>query len=332
MNTLRNDLVNKIKKMPEEWLLLINQAISNLSDLSKNSIYDSHIHACPYCGSHLIRNGTQCGKQRYRCKCCNKTFTCTVNTVLYYSRTGEKVWKEVLADTLDFVSIDKTAKRLGLSHNHVFCMRHKILAAMESSETEKQTVLSDVKECDETFVLESLKGAKIPAGYWRNPRKHGAKAQKRGISDEYVCICTGIGRENGAVAVSVNRAKPDEAELKAAFKGYLDEYDLVLCDGHKSYRSLATEYGCSIKDVNLETDQYFHLNNANSFHSFIKKHYVHYGGVATKYLNRYNVLFARAYRKGKTFLDDMYKSLFTDSMQNSYFSNQSLKTCNLLNL
>ena len=255
-----------------------------------------------------------------------------MNTVLYHSRTGEEVWKEVLTDTLDFVSIDKTAKRLGLSYNHVFCMRHKILAAMESSETEKQTVLSDVKECDETFVLESLKGAKSPAGYWRNPRKHGAKAQERGISDEYICICTGIGRESCAVAVSVNRAKPDENELKAAFKGYLDENDLVLCDGHKPYRSPAMEYGCSIKDVNLETDQYFHLNNANSFHSFIKKHYVHYGGVATKYLNRYNVLFARAYRKGKTFLDDMYKSLFTDRMQNSYFSNQSLKTCNLLDL
>jgi len=161
MNTLRNDLINRIKKMPEEWLLLINQAISSLSNLSRNSIYDSHISACPYCGSRLIKNGTQCGKQRYMCKCCNKTFTCTVNTVLCRSRTGEAVWKEVLADTLDFVSIDKTAKRLGLSHNHVFSMRHKILAAMESSETKNQTVLSDVKECDETFVLESLKGTKI---------------------------------------------------------------------------------------------------------------------------------------------------------------------------
>jgi len=40
----------------------------------------------------------------------------------------------------------------------------------------------------------------------------------------------------------VNRAKPDDAELKATFKGYLDENDLVLRDGHKPYRSLATEY------------------------------------------------------------------------------------------
>lgn len=332
MSTLRDDLINKIKKMPEEWLLLINQAISSLSERYKNSVYDSHINNCPYCGGHLVKNGTQCGRQRYLCKICDKTFVCTVNTVLYRSRTDEELWKEVLADTLEFVSIDKTAKRLGLSHDHVFHMRHKILAAMEHSESSKPTVLSDVKECDETFVLESLKGIEIPDNYWRCSRKHGAKAQKRGISDEYVCICTGVGRESGAVAVTVNRAKPDATELKAAFRGYLNEDSLVLCDGHKPYRTLATEYGCSIKDVNLEMDNYFHLNNVNGFHSFIKRNYVHYGGIATKYLNRYNVLFAKAYRKGKTFFDDMCKALFVDNIQNCYFSNQSLKMSNLLDL
>jgi len=57
-----------------------------------------------------------------------------VNTVLYHSRTDEDIWKEVLADTLEFVSFDKTAERLGLSHDRVFHMRHKILAAMEHSE------------------------------------------------------------------------------------------------------------------------------------------------------------------------------------------------------
>lgn len=329
MNTLRNELINKIKKLPEEWLLFINQAINSLTG---NSIYTGHINACPYCGGRIVKNGTQCGKQRYLCKSCDKTFTCTVNTVLYRSRTDVDDWNEVLADTLDFVSIDKTAERLGLTHDHVFHMRHKILAAMEHSEAADPATLSAVKECDETFVLENLKGTKIPDGYWRKSRKHGAKAQKRGISNEYICICTGIGREGGAVAVTVNRAKPDASELKAAFRGYLDENSLVLCDGLKSYRILSTEYGCSVKDINLETEKYFHLNNANSFHGFIKKHYIHYGGVATKYLNRYNVLFAKAYRNAKTCFDDIYKLLFMDSMQNSYFSNQSLKTWNLLDL
>lgn len=332
MSTLRDDLINKLKKMPDEWLLLINQAISSISEYCRDSVYDTHIRACPYCGGRLVKNGTQCGKQRYQCKCCGKTFACTVNTVLYRSRTDAETWERVLGDTLEFVSIDKTARKLGLSHDHVFHMRHKLLAAMEHLEATNPAVLSTVKECDETYVLESRKGTKLPDGYWRASRRHGARAQKRGISEKYVCICTGIGRESGTVAVSVNRAKPDGSELKAAFRGYLDGDALVLCDGHKSYSALEEEYGCSVMDVSLEKEKYFHLNNVNSFHSFIKKNYVHYAGVATKYLNRYNVLFAKAYRKGGTFFDDLCKSLFTNNTQNNYYSSKSLQTCNLLDL
>jgi len=92
------------------------------------------------------------------------------------------------------------------------------------------------------------------------PESTDQKPKKRGISNEYVCICTGIGRESGAAAVSVNRAKPDESELRAAFNRYLDENTLVLCDGLRSYGILNTSYGCSVKDVNLETDNYFHID------------------------------------------------------------------------
>lgn len=38
---------------------------------------------CPHCASeHVVRFGKYNGRQRYRCKCCNKTFTDTTNTVL----------------------------------------------------------------------------------------------------------------------------------------------------------------------------------------------------------------------------------------------------------
>lgn len=42
---------------------------------------------CSHCSSvHVIRFGKFNGRQRYRCKCCNKTFTDTTNTVLNRSR------------------------------------------------------------------------------------------------------------------------------------------------------------------------------------------------------------------------------------------------------
>lgn len=54
------------------------------------------------------------------------------------------------------------------------------------------TCLGEVSEFDETFVLDCYKGRKLESIVNRAPRRHGAKAQKRDISNEYVCICTGI--------------------------------------------------------------------------------------------------------------------------------------------
>lgn len=104
-------------------------------------------------------------------------------------------------------------------------------------------VLSVVCELDDTFVLDSYKGTKLPKDFWRKPRKHGAVAQKPGISNEYVCISTGVSRNGG--------------------------------------------------------------NIANSFHSFIIERYNQYRGVATKYLNRYNALFAKLFRSNSDLADEI---------------------------
>ena len=79
-------------------------------------------------------------------------------------------------------------------------MRHKLLIALEDRNNREPISLSDVCELDETYVLESLKGTKIPDDYWRRDRRHGAKVIKSGISKEYVCYCTAVQRDGGAVA------------------------------------------------------------------------------------------------------------------------------------
>lgn len=46
---------------------------------------------CPHCASeHVVRFGKYNGRQRYRCKCCSKTFTDTNSTVLYRTRNGDE--------------------------------------------------------------------------------------------------------------------------------------------------------------------------------------------------------------------------------------------------
>ena len=70
---------------------------------------------------------------------------------------GEAVWKQVIRDTVDGVSLDKTADDLGFSHATAFNLRHKILSAIEIHEETVPTVLGGVCEMDDTYVLESVK-------------------------------------------------------------------------------------------------------------------------------------------------------------------------------
>ncbi len=65
--------------------------------------------------------------------------------------------------------------------------RHKILLALQDMIDSTPVILEQVAELDETFVLECYKGKELPPDVDRPARKHGAKAQKRGISNEYIC-------------------------------------------------------------------------------------------------------------------------------------------------
>lgn len=51
---------------------------------------------------------------------------------------------------------------------------------------------SGVLICLTVKELDCYKGGPVPEKVGRKARKHGAKAAKRGISNEYVAICTGL--------------------------------------------------------------------------------------------------------------------------------------------
>lgn len=75
----------------------------------------------------LIRYGHKCGKQRFFCRSCGKTFVPTTHTIMSNSHFSAEVWREVIKDTVHGNAIDYTAQRIGCSHQAVFDMRHKVL-------------------------------------------------------------------------------------------------------------------------------------------------------------------------------------------------------------
>ena len=120
-------------------------------------------------------------------------------------------------------------------------------------------------------------------------------------------------------------------KLEDVFSGHISEDTLVLCDGLKSYKALEATTGCIVKDVTKETGSgFYNLNTVNSFHSFIKRQYEFYRGVATKYLNRYNALFSAAYKCTEAGLRQLMSSLLTVSGTRRSPSCRDIKTAGLL--
>lgn len=212
-------------------------------------------------------------------------------------------------------------------------MRHKILLALQELPEVTDACLGEVSEFDETFVLDCYKGRKLDSTVARTARKHGAKAQKRGISNEYICICTGIQRKGDAIAATVNRAKPSAGELIRIFDGHIADGTLALCDGLRSYHAFPGIADCTVKDCNNQRSEescFYHLNTVNGFHSFIKKRYNFYRGVASKYINRYNALFSAAYRNAESMVRRLTEAVLTVTGVNYYHSNKDIRTVRLV--
>jgi len=289
---------------------------------------------CPHCGSKsVVLDGKQCGKQRYWCKSCNKSFVPTTNTLMSESHFDREIWESIIEDTFNGLSIDDSADYWQIHHSTVFRMRHKILLALEYLEECNPTELKNIAELDETYVLESEKGKKFDENATRAPRKRGSKASKRGLSEEQVCICTGVERNKGSsYAVTVNRAKPSNDEIKEAFSGHIEEGTVLFTDGLKGYRVLEESVDCVVNGVAVEKmkkSKTASLNNVNSFHSFIKTRYHDYRGVASKYINRYNAMFASGFRDRKDTIKEVCDLVLSIRNDDIHMTDEDVKTRDL---
>ena len=302
------EIIEMVKGMPEAYLEETLQKVKEIKEKAESEEKATE-KECPKCGSSkIVCNGRKHKKQSYVCRECGRSFSQTSKTAMQGSHSGATVWKQVIRDTVEGVAIDKTAETLGLHHETVFNMRHKILYRLEESLKEEPVKMAGTCEADETYVLESEKGRKFGENHRRKPRKHGAKASKAGISGEYVCVCASVTGAGEQVAVAVNRASPDGEEILGVFGDRVGGDTVVLCDGKQSYNALADR--CTVAAASR-------INKVNGFHSFIKGRLDAMRGVATIFLNRYNALFSKAYAADiSTVVDDIFRLMVSPDDRN----------------
>jgi transposase-like protein len=314
-NTL-NEAIKLLKQLSEKGVEKALEALREIKsecDCEKNP----NLPECPECaGGNIVRNGHKRKKQAYLCRSCGKSFVETTGTMLYNSHSNEATWKQIVEDTVNGVPIAETAENLGLHHETVFNMRHKILFCIEEEEIYDPTKLEGICEADETYILENYKGKKLQPDFWREPRKHGAKAKKPGLSNEYICVCAGVERDGDAISLAVNRSVASKNDINKVFGERVNENTLVVTDGAKGYDVLVETGKCMVLNVDEGGHKLYNINTVNNFHSFIKARNRDARGFATKYLNRYNALFSKIYRVSKTVTDDIFQLLCRNEGQN----------------
>jgi transposase-like protein len=240
---------------------------------------------CPRCrGEQLYKHGAKSGLQRFRCRACGRTFNSLTGTPLARLRQKAK-WLDFSQCMLDSCTVRKAASIVEVTKNTSLRWRHRFLTL---AKTDRPPCLNGIAEADETFLLESQKGAR---DLQRPARKRAGKAAKRGISAEQVCVLVARDRTGGTVDFVTGRGPVTVAQLKTHLTPVLAPDTLLVTDGNKAYQTFAIQQGISHQYVNVSAGERVrgavHVQNVNGYHSRFHTWLRRFNGVATRYLSNY---------------------------------------------
>jgi transposase-like protein len=244
---------------------------------------------CPRCGNErCYRHGFANDLQRYRCCACGRTFNDLTGTPLARLRLKGK-WLAYSQVLLDSLPVRKAADRVGVHRNTAFRWRHRFLHWVK---LDRPAALNGIVEADETFLLESQKGARTLD---RPPRRRGGRAAKRGISSELDCILVARDREGRTIDAVTGRGALTAAQLERDLLPSLDRQALLVSDSHAAYRAFARKHRIAHETVNVRArvrvrrlgNLAIHVQNVNAYHQRFKSWLQRFRGVASRYLPNY---------------------------------------------
>ena len=237
---------------------------------------------CPHCAREgAVSRGMARGLRRYQCKGCGRTFNALTGTPLSGLHHKER-WLSFGASLAEGETVKASAERCGVAASTAFRWRHRFLAAARGG----SGVLKGIVEADETYVLESRKGARKLG---RKARRRGGKAKKRGLSREQVPVLMAVDR--GGTTFSAVLPRVDAMVLTASLDPVVARDALLVSDGGASYPPCAAALGVSHESLNRSMGERvrgdLHVQTVNSRHSRWKDFLRPRRGVATRYLDNY---------------------------------------------
>jgi transposase-like protein len=260
--------------------------IPSVIEIRKDSITKKGI-VCPHCKStELGGHGVYKGRKRYRCKNCKRTFNDFSGTAIDRIHNKDK-WKEYLPLMMKGLSLRAIAKQMNINLRTSFKWRHRILSSLNEVGC---AYMEGIIEADETFFLYSEKGNKKLN---REPRKRGSKAIKDGMNMEHVNVIAAADRRGNRALNVGNRGVVTKEAIKKAIGKWINNPGNILCsDAHRTFQGYAKENKMIHKMLYARKKQHviegiYHIQHVNNLHSLLKKFFIRFNGVASKYLQNY---------------------------------------------
>ena len=284
-NLLPNELrviIKKLQKlldMQENSKSIINEVIGN----ERKNI------CCPKCqSSNIVKDGTYKGKQKFKCKDCNKKFNTLTSTPFHHTRLTYGQIEEAYQCLVDKHSIRKSEKRIGVSTKTAFTLIFKLISCLKSTRTNAK--LSGDMELDEYYLSINLKGTKKENMPRASKKRKSSGSSKRGISKHKVCVTSGIDECDNIYLELAGTGPVTSDMIKNTIAAKIVNPKKVITDCKSSYESIAKENKWNLKQVKSGTyvdDDRNNLANINSIHSELTSFLSTFHGVSTKHLQEY---------------------------------------------
>ena len=273
----------------------INFHLDNLQREVKETRYSEGQYTCPFCrDTHIVKNGTQKGVQRYLCRQCRKSFSDQTATPSYHSKKSPKLWLQYLKCMLSGYTIRKCAEECKINIATAFFWRHKILDALTTAIGVGD--LEGLVEADETFFRYNRKGNFTKVRSYKKGIRTStgrttkqAKQKKRGLSRDQVAVGTALDRLGNLKIGLICTGRLQYPALKRFYEGHISANSTLCTDSAHGYTTLSEEL--HLNHIKIESGKrkkdIYHIQHINSLHSRLKAFMSDFKGVATKHLQNY---------------------------------------------
>lgn len=188
---------------------------------------------CPSCGlPDCTRNGsTPAGRQRWLCPACGEPLSALAGTVLEHVNKELPVWERFITCMCHNAPPDLIAEVCEVAHTTAFEWRHRVFATVDGYQD--RLVLSGRVWIDELYMTDS--DIVRSAGF----------VQKRGLSENKICIAVAIDAFKNAVVVVCGHGRPSSKRIEDAPLSRIAPGSVIVHDMERSRPSLVKAAKCT---------------------------------------------------------------------------------------